>query len=66
MKLLVIDKSGPRGTSTKRTVVADWVRIGRAASCEIHLPDPRILLAQAMIVFREGPVYLEGEGAGGG
>ncbi len=40
---------------------AEWVRVGRNASCEIHLPDPRIALEQGMIVNRGGPVYIEGE-----
>ncbi len=65
MKLLIVSRSpgrGPRGTQTKKTVVADWVRIGRNASCEIHLPDSRIPLEQGMIVNRDGPVYIEGEG----
>jgi hypothetical protein len=64
VKLLVIQKAPrPDGgtTQSKKTVNADWVRIGRNASCEIHLADPRIALEQGMIVNRDGPVYLEGE-----
>ncbi len=64
MKLLVIQRS-PRAdggtTQTKKVVSAEWVRVGRNASCEIHLPDPRIALEQGMIVNRGGPVYIEGE-----
>jgi predicted CXXCH cytochrome family protein len=64
VKLLVIQRS-PRAdggtTQTKKVVSAEWVRVGRNASCEIHLPDPRIALEQGMIVNRGGPVYLEGE-----
>ncbi|HUL96976.1 MAG TPA: cytochrome c3 family protein [Usitatibacter sp.] len=63
MKLLVIQQ-GTRGglaTQSRKTVVAEWIRVGRNASCEIHLPDPRIALEQGMIVNRDGPVYLEGE-----
>jgi len=64
MKLLVVQRA-PRpdggSTQTKRTVSADWVRVGRNASCEVHLADPRIALEQGMIVNRGGPVYLEGE-----
>ena len=37
------------------------MRVGRNASCEIHLPDPRIALEQGMIVNRDGLVYIEGE-----
>ncbi|HLX24099.1 MAG TPA: cytochrome c3 family protein [Usitatibacter sp.] len=64
MKLLVIQKAPrPDGgtTQTKKAVSAEWVRVGRNASCEIHLPDPRIALEQGMIVNRGGPVYIEGE-----
>ena len=65
MKLLVVynaARPGGRTSTTRKTVNADWVRVGRNASCEIHLPDPRIALEQGMIVNREGLVYLEGEG----
>jgi predicted CXXCH cytochrome family protein len=64
VKLLIVTRTprgGGRTTQTKKTVNADWVRIGRNASCEIHLPDPRIALEQGMIVNRNGPVYIEGE-----
>ena len=64
MKLLIVNRTqrgGGRTTQTKKTVSADWVRVGRNASCEIHLPDPRIALEQGMIVNRNGPVYIEGE-----
>jgi predicted CXXCH cytochrome family protein len=61
VKLLVILKTGPRA-STKKTIDADWVRVGRNASSEIYLADPRIALEQGLIVNRDGLVYLEGEG----
>ena len=61
MKLLVITRDPQRGGQVKKTVVADWVRVGRNASSEIFLPDPRIALEQGMIVYRDGLVYLEGE-----
>ena len=61
MKLLVQMRDPQRGTPVKKTVTADWVRIGRHASSEIYLPDPRIALAQGMIVWRDGLVYIEGE-----
>jgi len=36
--------------------------VGRNASCEIHLPDPRIPLEQGMLMTRGGElVYVEGE-----
>ncbi|MGZ5067566.1 MAG: cytochrome c3 family protein [Usitatibacter sp.] len=64
MKLLVIHRTprgGGRTAQTKKTVAAEWIRVGRNASCEIHLPDPRIALEQGMIVNRDGLVYIEGE-----
>jgi predicted CXXCH cytochrome family protein len=61
LKIQLIVKA-PQRAPVKRTVVADWLRVGRNASCEIHLPDPRIALEQGMVVNREGLVYLEGEG----
>ena len=60
MRVQLITRS-PNRAPLKKTVVADWLRIGRNASCEIHLPDPRVPLEQGMIVNREGLVYLEGE-----
>jgi len=64
VKLLVVynvARPGGRTAALRKTVSAEWVRIGRNASCEIHLADPRIALEQGMIVNRGGPVYLEGE-----
>ncbi len=54
---------GPSGRASvaKKTITADWIRIGRDAACEVHLPDPRVALAQGMIVQRDGLVYIEGE-----
>ena len=60
MRVQLITRT-PQRAPAKKTVVADWLRIGRNASCEIHLPDPRVPLEQGMIVNREGLVYLEGE-----
>lgn len=65
MKLLVVAqgtaRAGGRPAAVRKTVNAEWVRVGRNASCEIHLADPRIALEQGMIVNRDGLVYLEGE-----
>src|SRR5678815_3766337 len=62
MKLLVIFKGGPGGGATKKTVAGQILRVGRNASCEIHLPDPRIALEQGMIMSRGADlVYVEGE-----
>ncbi len=60
MKAHIVHRAGERVLS-RRTVDANWLRVGRNASCEVHLPDPRIALEQGMIVDREGLVYLEGE-----
>ena len=61
MRVQLIIKA-PERAPVKRTVVANWLRLGRNASCEIHLPDPRVPLEQGMIADRDGLVYLEGEG----
>jgi predicted CXXCH cytochrome family protein len=64
VKVLVLHsapRAGGRSSVVRKTVNAEWVRIGRNASCEIHLADPRIALEQGMIVNRDGLVYLEGE-----
>jgi len=61
LKFLVITKGGPGRPATKKTVSGQILRVGRNASCEIHLPDPRIALEQGMIMFRDGLVYVEGE-----
>lgn len=53
---------GARPSVSRRTIVGDWIRVGRDAACEIHLPDPRIPLAQGLIVDRSGLLYIEGEG----
>src|SRR5215831_132047 len=52
---------GGRVATSRKVVVADWIRVGRSASCELHLPDPRVALTQGLIVDRGGLVYLEGE-----
>jgi predicted CXXCH cytochrome family protein len=51
----------PQKSPAKKSVTAEWLRVGRNASCEIHLPDPRVALEQGMIVNRDGLVYIEGE-----
>jgi hypothetical protein len=37
--------------------------VGRAASSEIHLPDPRVALNQGFITLRDGIYYSEGDAA---
>jgi len=61
VKLLIQMRDAQRTTPVKKTVTADWVRVGRHASSEIYLADPRVALAQGMLVWREGLVYIEGE-----
>ena len=64
MKLLVITQSRNRAgrmVQVRKEVNADWVRVGRNASSEVMLADPRIALSQGLIVDRSGPVYTEGE-----
>jgi len=60
LKILLTTKAGPRG-QLRKTVTGEWLRVGRNAACEIHLPDPRVTLDHGMIVNRDGLVYLEGE-----
>src|SRR3954469_10768746 len=60
MRVQLVIRSAQRAP-LKKTVVADWLRVGRNASCEIHLADPRVPLEHGMVVNREGLVYLEGE-----
>ena len=64
MRLLLVTQTrgrSGRALQAKREIRADWIRVGRAANCEIHLPDPRVALSQGLIVNRDGPVYSEGE-----
>jgi len=64
LKLLVITQTRSRSgkpLQAKREVEGDWLRVGRAASSEIHLPDPRVALNQGFITLRDGVVYSEGD-----
>ncbi|QJR10918.1 hypothetical protein DSM104443_01988 [Usitatibacter rugosus] len=64
MKLQVITQTTGRSgrvMQQKRLVQGDWIRVGRAASSEIHLADPRVALNQGLIMDRGGIVYTEGE-----
>ena len=60
MKVLVISRA-PGRAPARKVVEGEWLRVGRNASCEIHLPDPRVALEHGMVVNRDGLVYLEGE-----
>ena len=60
MRAIILHRSGER-VLARRTVVANWLRVGRSANSEVHLPDPRVALEQGMVVDRDGPVYIEGE-----
>ena len=62
MKLLVVVRAAPGAPPVKKTVEGMIFRVGRNASCEIHLADPRIPLEQGMLFDRGGLVYVEGEG----
>ena len=65
MKVLVVVRAGGR-IQSKKTVTASWLRVGRNASCEVHLADPRVALEQGLITHPdEGFLYVEGETAGG-
>jgi hypothetical protein len=64
VKLLVITQSRNRAGRTvqvKKEISVDWIRVGRAASSEVLLADPRVALNQGLIIDRNGPVYTEGE-----
>jgi hypothetical protein len=61
VRLLVVTRGAAGAPASRRTVSAEWVRVGRNAASEIFLPDPRVALAQGMLVWRDGLVYLEGE-----
>lgn len=64
MKIQIITQARGRSgrvMQQKRMVQGDWIRVGRAASCEIHLADPRVALNQGLITDRGGMVYSEGE-----
>lgn len=61
MRLLIVTRDPQRGTPVKKAVASDFVRVGRHASSEIFLPDPRVALAQGMLTWRDGLVYIEGE-----
>jgi predicted CXXCH cytochrome family protein len=61
MKVLLVMRAGGR-LQSKKTVSATWLRVGRSASCEIHLPDPRVALDQGMVTRPdEGFLYVVGE-----
>ncbi|QJR15017.1 cytochrome c3 family protein [Usitatibacter palustris] len=64
MKVLIITRTQGRTgrmMEHKREVEGDWIRVGRAASSEIFLPDPRVALFQGLIGYRKGLIYSEGE-----
>src|SRR6185436_3962619 len=64
MRVLVVTRAGGR-IQSKKTVNAGWLRVGRNASCEVHLPDPRIALEQGLISRLDaGFLFVEGETGG--
>ena len=61
MKVLLVTRANGR-IQSKRTISGDWLRVGRNASCEVHLPDPRVALEQGMITKPDEDFrYVEGE-----
>jgi predicted CXXCH cytochrome family protein len=61
MKILLVTRAGGR-IQSKKGVSSSWLRVGRNASCEVHLPDPRVALDQGMVTRPdEGFMYVEGE-----
>jgi hypothetical protein len=61
MKILLVTRAGGR-IQSKKSVSSSWLRVGRNASCEVHLPDPRVALDQGMVTRPdEGFMYVEGE-----
>ncbi|MGE5097776.1 MAG: hypothetical protein ACM3SO_21745 [Betaproteobacteria bacterium] len=60
MKLVLLYRA-PGKPQVRKVIQGEWLRVGRNASCEVHLPDARIALEQGLIVNRDGPVYIEGE-----
>lgn len=67
MRILVshITRKARGGIAQRGSVIdAAQLAIGRGAACEIHLPDPRVLLDHARIQFRGGGAFVEAQGAG--
>src|SRR6187402_2334828 len=61
MKVLLVTRAGGR-IKARKPIEAPWLRVGRSASCEIHLPDPRVPLQQGMVTRPdEGFMYVHGE-----
>ncbi|HEX5130267.1 MAG TPA: hypothetical protein VFV90_11000, partial [Usitatibacter sp.] len=61
MKVLLVTRANGR-IQAKRTIAGEWLRVGRNASCEIHLPDPRVALEEGMITRPDEDLrYVEGE-----
>jgi len=61
MKVLLVTRAGGR-IKSRKPIEAHWLRVGRSASCEIHLPDPRVPLQQGMVTKPdEGFMYVQGE-----
>lgn len=54
---------GSGGYAQRDEIVdASTIRFGRGADCEVHLPDPRVLLHHAELTHRSGGLYLEATG----
>lgn len=58
--LISLTRRGERATLRRTTVVkTETLRLGRGADCELHLPDPRVLLVQAAIHRRPDGFWIE-------
>lgn len=58
--LIFLTHRGERATLRRETVVkTEILQIGRGADCELHLPDPRVLLVHASIHRRPDSFWIE-------
>lgn len=61
----VVNRSKGGEIRRQRVVEASSLRIGRSATCEVHIADPRVLLHQATIEQRAGGIVIVAEAEGG-
>lgn len=58
--LVFLTRRGDRATLRRQMVVkTETLRLGRGADCELHLPDPRVLLVQASVHRRPDGFWIE-------
>ncbi|MSP87726.1 MAG: hypothetical protein EXQ92_02770 [Alphaproteobacteria bacterium] len=64
-RVVFITKRTKAGAVSRDSRVgADFLRFGRSADCEVHLPDPRVMFLQAELHRREAGLYIEAIGDG--